>query len=494
MIPRRSRLLATAAVCGWLLGAAPGCDGAGGPADPAADAGGDVDDDADGDPEPGADDDEDTPPDPAGAADEAPAPAPPVVPHRPIRPPVPMAPPSPPPPEEPAEPPGPPEPPEEVAKRIAEVFPRIVRAPAPLAAADRDVAEKRTAKALELKAYDEGLAAIAKDGDAYLRSVGPEGGDPLTLYRAGAGKLRYGDRTTLSVARRHRGDAAALLRRALAGDLPEGVRGDAELDLGRVLLRTAGGDAEVLREAVAHLRNATQALLASGERVTAGQAAADALLALTAGGRDEEAREFAAAVRASTEDFGPGLTEHVRTLVRKAETGAGAKFPDLADTSDADGRPVVWKDLRGQPFVLHFFHAGLTTGRATNEREIEQVLRPLHDRLAPRGLRMIGVSMDHELSKERIQEIRRNWDEWSIKERIQDGSRDTVRLFVEEQGVAWPWLWDGLWQRNPVSLALGGCGASEPHAILVDAEGTIRWRGDGPFRGLAEAAEKLLAR
>jgi hypothetical protein len=105
---------------------------------------------------------------------------------------------------------------------------------------------------------------------------------------------------------------------------------------------------------------------------------------------------------------------------------------------------------------------------------------------------MVGVSMDLALPKERVDQIAKNWDEWGVKEPLQDGSRASVQRFAEDQGVAWPWIWDGLWDKSPIARALGGPGVNAAHAVLVDAAGVVRWRGDAPFAGLAEAVDKAV--
>jgi hypothetical protein len=136
---------------------------------------------------------------------------------------------------------------------------------------------------------------------------------------------------------------------------------------------------------------------------------------------------------------------------------------------------------------------GYVTGKAAEETDVEAVLRPLHDRWSERGLQLVGVSMDKLLPPERLDQIRRDWDEWGRDpKKIQDGSLATVRRGAEDYGIVWPWAWDGKWIHNPVSRALGGVGVNVPHAVLVDAGGVIRWRGDAPFKGLPEAVETLM--
>jgi hypothetical protein len=162
-------------------------------------------------------------------------------------------------------------------------------------------------------------------------------------------------------------------------------------------------------------------------------------------------------------------------------------------TNDADGKPVEWAKLKGAPFIVHFFTSSIPKGLASNQRDVETVLRPLWDRLHEKGLRMVGVSMDYALPKEDVERITRDWEEWGRKDRVQDGSLASVRRYAEDQGIAWPWTWDGTCGKSPVAQALGGPAASAAHAILVDAAGTIRWRGDAPFTGLPEAVDAAFA-
>jgi hypothetical protein len=381
--------------------------------------------------------------------------------------------------------------PEEVAARMGDLYARVAGDP-PALPADKSDPKKVAEYTKAMRAWEDGLEALSKAADAYTKALGGTPGSARTLWWGGYAKARRGDRLGKDESVVERGAAADLLGRALASAPADAdFRSDAEFWLGRTQLFLCETGRATPQEAATHLRAAALAFRKAGRAEDAGKAASAALRKLVASDLDAEARAFAAAVDAPTADFG-AMTEVVRSLARRAATAVGERFPELADCTDADGKPVAWKELRGKPFVVHFFHAGWPTGRASEQRDVETVLRPLWDRLSPKGLRMVGVSMDLALTREQADRIRANWEEWGIRAKLQDGSRDSVRRFAEDQGVAWPWTWDGLWSKNPVSQALGGCGVNGAHAVLVDAEGVIRWRGDAPFQGLPEAADALV--
>jgi hypothetical protein len=408
--------------------------------------------------------------------------------------------------EPPAAPPAPPAPPKDdaapkpdeppadrdaLAARLADLYATVARPPSASGvskAAEPDKARAEAARAQS--AWREAVGRLDEAGDRYVAAFGADA-DARALFHAGFGKMHRADLQPATVSPDTRAAAADLLSRSLAAAKPEAdFRADAELALGRLQALLVGPGRAAPEDVAATCLGAVKHLRAAGRLDDSGRAAVTALQCLLTRGKEAEARSFAAAIDAAKADFG-GPTDTVRLAAARAETGVGMPFPPLADAEDADGRPVRWAAFRGKPLLVHFFRAGNAAGRLSEERDVAKVVRPLHEELGPKGLRVVGVSMDLALSKERVERIRADWDEWGLKEKVQDGSRASVRAWCEDEGVAWPWLWDGAWLRNPVSRALGGAGRSNSHAVLVDAEGVIRWRGDGPFDGLAEAARKL---
>jgi hypothetical protein len=379
------------------------------------------------------------------------------------------------------------------AARIAKIWERIAVDPPQRQASEPDL-EKKASVAKANNAFEADLKAMCQAADDYAKLLAGQPGDPRTLWQAGYGRARQ---STKDVTKPERvalqAKAAEFLRAALDGAAKDAdFRPDAEFWLGKMLLGQSEAGQPTLAEGVERLRTATLLYRKAARADDAGEAATAAMKKLQTKAMGAELRAFAQGVGAATEDFGRS-TPTVREYARQGATAVGSPFPELPDMKDADGRPVEWKKLRGAPFVLHFFHAGTITGMVSEERDVETVFRPLWDRLHERGLKMVGVSMDRAIPKEEADRIRKNWEEWGTKRRFSDGSLATVRSYAEGEGVAWPWLWDGKWKDNPVSQALGGSGATTAHALVVDAEGVIRWRGDAPFTGLPEAVDAAMA-
>lgn len=380
--------------------------------------------------------------------------------------------------------------PEAVAARMQEIY-ALVAGDRPMVTPTDD-AEARAKMIRDQRSWDESVQSLASQADVYAKVTETAAPTPRGLFHAGYGKARRAEIVPAADAAANWRTASELLAKAIAA-APADVawRPDALFWHGKSLLALTESRAAAVNDAVARLAEAATALLAAERNDDAGRAASAALGKLTALGMDAEARAFAERIGASKAKFGASDAT-VRMHLAKASTGVGARFPDLPDTKDADGNPVAWKSFRGAPLVVHFFHVGWATGRPAEEKDVETTLRPLHERLAPRGLRFLGVSMDLALDAARVETLRRNWDEWGLRGKPLDGSRATVARWVEAEEMKWPWLWTGLWMNDPVSLALGGAGRSEPHAILVDKDGIVRWRGNSPFQGLAEAADALL--
>jgi len=379
--------------------------------------------------------------------------------------------------------------PAELPARIADLYDKALRRPPLPDPNAADPAKQRAEIARARAAWEAAVTALAAAGDRYVAAVADP--DARTLFRAGFGKAALAGRQSQREAVETRASAASMLSKALAASKPDDdFRADVERELGHVQLFLAVHGKATWEEAAAHLREATLRLRAAGRVDEAGRAAFLALESLLRNGKDAAARDFASAVDAANADFGVS-TPSLRGLAVRAATTVGAKFPDLPDGVDTEGRAVKWAEFRGRPFVLHFFQAARATGQLSQERDVATTLRPLHDELSAKGLRLLGVSMDLALTKDQVERIRANWFEWGVKDRVQDGSLDSVRAWAADEGMTWPWLWDGKWGDNAWSKSLGSPGKSVQHAVLVDASGVIRWRGDAPFQGLPEAARSV---
>ncbi|MCE9635941.1 MAG: TlpA family protein disulfide reductase [Planctomycetes bacterium] len=386
-----------------------------------------------------------------------------------------------------------------VAARMADLYAIVAQEPASVAPGETDT-KKRAELNKARDAWEASVRSLSEAADQYaaaLKAPGAEGAQRRTLFWGGWAKMQLADRLAKDEAQKTRAAAADLLRAALDGAPPEADwRPDSEFWLGRALVFQVEAGRATPDEAATHLREAAILLTKQSRGDEAGRAASAALRMLTVRGLDGAARDFASAVDADKANFGQ-MTSIVRALARRSSTGVGQKLfgaggAGLPDAADSEGKPVKWADFAGAPLIVHFFHDGWATGRPSGQRDVETLLRPLYDRLQPKGLRMVGVSMDFALTKERIETIKKQWDEWGVKDQLRDGSLDSVRKFADEQGITWPWIWDGLWDKNPIAQALGGPGASAAHAVLIDKDGVIRWRGDAPFQGLAEATDAAM--
>jgi peroxiredoxin len=93
-------------------------------------------------------------------------------------------------------------------------------------------------------------------------------------------------------------------------------------------------------------------------------------------------------------------------------------------------------------------------------------LQALHEEFGPRGLRVIGVSVDAA------------------------GSDDQVREFLDDYGITFSILRDPA-ERVATAFATQGV----PVTVVIDPEGTVVWRRLGPVSredpGLKEALERV---
>ena len=128
-----------------------------------------------------------------------------------------------------------------------------------------------------------------------------------------------------------------------------------------------------------------------------------------------------------------------------AERGADPAEREPAPELNAvtlDGEAVSLSSLRGQPVLVNVW----ATWCAPCRQEIPE-LQALHEEYGGRGLRVVGVTVDH---------------------RAADAE---VRRFVAEFGMTYDVWWD------PDQTFLSGLGAmGVPITVLVDRDGTIAWR------------------
>jgi cytochrome c biogenesis protein CcmG, thiol:disulfide interchange protein DsbE len=140
----------------------------------------------------------------------------------------------------------------------------------------------------------------------------------------------------------------------------------------------------------------------------------------------------------------------------------GAPAPAYAARTLA-GEPVTLEALRGEVLLVNFWATWCPPCR----REMPELQR-IHEAYAPRGLRVLGVSLD---------------------DRGADGA---VTAFTDELGITFTIL------RDPAGAAYSAFMLQGlPVTVLVDREGLIRWRYIGPIPdgdpGVRDAIEAALA-
>jgi tetratricopeptide (TPR) repeat protein len=371
----------------------------------------------------------------------------------------------------------------QLLQRLETLYPRALRRPE-LDRSAADPAKARTEQARAEEEWDHAVAELARTGDEYLAAL-PEGTapDPRALFYRGVGKTIRAQRPG---ADKGTYDAAAesLVRCLESAGEGFGYRADAEMFAGRALLGAGRSD-----DALSHLARAVELFQKDGRHDQAGECAVMAMKELKHQGKIPELRAFVATFQATEKDFGRS-TPTVRMLAAASRLDVGSPLPDLPPTKDAEGKDVAWAP--GKPLLIHFFLSGYLNGMATSFREIETEVRPLWEKYREKGLAVVGVSMDYEMPKAQVEDLKRKLDEWGVKRELRDGSLESVRKWTAKQAIEWPWCWDGKATNNPVSLALGGVGFTQPYAVLVDAKGVVRWHGEAPFKGLPDAVAKLL--
>jgi cytochrome c biogenesis protein CcmG, thiol:disulfide interchange protein DsbE len=129
----------------------------------------------------------------------------------------------------------------------------------------------------------------------------------------------------------------------------------------------------------------------------------------------------------------------------RATGGLGTPAPDY-EAPTMDGELVSLDDFRGQVVLLNMWATWCPPCRWEMPH-----LQSLHEELGGRGLAVVGVSVDS------------------------SGSDRQVRQFLDELGITFLIL------RDPAERGhrlFGGYGL--PITVLIDGEGTVRWRHMGP--------------
>ena len=125
----------------------------------------------------------------------------------------------------------------------------------------------------------------------------------------------------------------------------------------------------------------------------------------------------------------------------------GGPAPEY-EAKTIDGAPASLAALRGKPVLLNVW----ATWCGPCEKEMPDLQR-LHERAGPRGLVIVGVSID------------------------QPGDADAARDFARERGVTFP-LWHDPDDRVSSTFRLLGV----PTTFLIAPDGTLLWRHTGPVR------------
>jgi peroxiredoxin len=137
----------------------------------------------------------------------------------------------------------------------------------------------------------------------------------------------------------------------------------------------------------------------------------------------------------------------------------GDKAPDYGAVTLA-GDSITLASLHGSPVLLNIWATWCPPCR----REMPD-LQELHDTFSPRGLQVVGVSIDAA------------------------GSDEAVRQFLEEYNVTYTILRDPSDRISSVFMAQG-----VPVTVLIDAGGTVLWRRLGPVSAEDEGLRAALGR
>ena len=148
------------------------------------------------------------------------------------------------------------------------------------------------------------------------------------------------------------------------------------------------------------------------------------------------------------------INEHISRLEK---VDVGAEFPNIK-LNTLDGKEFELASLKGKVFVIDFWASWCGPCRRENPNMVK-----LYNDLHPKGLEMVGISLD------------KSYDPW--------------KAAVEKDGLTWNHISDlKYWQSEAAKLFVI---MSVPTTILIDKDGKIVARG---LRGeeLRAAVEKLL--
>jgi cytochrome c biogenesis protein CcmG, thiol:disulfide interchange protein DsbE len=124
---------------------------------------------------------------------------------------------------------------------------------------------------------------------------------------------------------------------------------------------------------------------------------------------------------------------------------------------DLEGEPRELADLRGQPVLLNVWATWCAPCRVEMP-----ALQELHETYGPRGLEVVGVSIDGR------------------------GERQAIRSFLREVGATFTIWWD---PEADIQARFGYIGV--PTTYLIDPDGTVLWTHLGPVT--ADDAKLLAA-
>ena len=166
----------------------------------------------------------------------------------------------------------------------------------------------------------------------------------------------------------------------------------------------------------------------------------------------------------SLERLAQAMPSHPGLEMLRAAIAAEEKKPQVGQPAPAiagktlDGAELALASLRGKVVLVDFWATWCGPCRA----ELPNVLRA-YEKFHPRGLEIVGVSLDQDEQK--------------------------LRAFLEEKKMAWPQFYDGKGWENEIAVAWGI--DSIPATYLIDQDGVVRAKG-ARGEALDRAVEALL--